>query len=195
MICPGRSVLGSPGEVRGQARLFPIGEAGPVKEPPRCETCGFLRREHRSEYTYTADGPGKRTLVCPMPAPEAAVRLGFYGLSDALRATTGIEPEVWNTGGSVMCLALPLERGPLGIATRYVLFSELEDLDMDQVSFHYYNENGSEQEAEGVEFVSPLLLPEVAPGETWSDHPQLCEEVAAWAKPLIHRLKGDSSSE
>lgn len=96
---------------------------------------------------------------------EAIAR--FRPLTEAL-ARHGVTAEVWQTGGMVMCLGVPLVENPDG---PYALFSEFDEFGCATLGIYLHPEDGTE----GVMHENPDIPDDAAHAE----------EIAAWAAPII----------
>lgn len=95
-----------------------------------CPRCG---REFTCEQGHTEPHLCRGCHDAEIQAETEAERFNFLKALDE----RGIEHQVWNTGGYVMCHAIPVTKNAEGEYEAYILFSEKGVLD-EKIGFCYY---------------------------------------------------------
>lgn len=156
-----------------------IANKGP-EHAPTCERC------HRHYYS-----PRLRSQHCWPCWYELEMQQAenmFRPLSTELERRLEVKTSVDQTGGMVMCLRVPIGRpaGSEGWTRRYAYFGEYPSEDIG-VGLYVTDEHGDILNGDGCGEYHEW------PGEfrcgaldcRWYHHPDLCEQVAEWAAPII----------
>jgi hypothetical protein len=118
----------------------------------------------------------------------------FKPLSTWLERLLEVRTSVDQTGGMVMCLHVPIGRdvGEHGDDRCWAWFSEAPG---DYLGFGIYetDEDGEYVDEEGVQHAFPGELGCHAGECGWYHHPDLCEQLARWAAPIIVQYAADRS--
>ena len=142
----------------------------------QCPTCG--RNFVCDKPLEHAHGPAHDCYRCWYAREIGAAEERFRPLRDALRERLPwATPEVWQSGGMVMVLGIPMdEAAPLDGTGRYVLFSEHGELD-EKAGFGYYEDENGDADEEGRYWFSDI-----------DDDAKNADAIAEWAAPIIQRL-------
>lgn len=143
-----------------------------------CPRCG---REFTCDIGHTETHICRSCHDAEIESKVAEGRKNFLAALDQ----QGIEHQVWNTGGYVMCHAIPLEKDADGYVTRYILFSEVEELG-ENIGFCYYPSDET-VETPNVCWFNPNIKD--------SDDPEVVSQIIEWFVPMYEQLKAGTIPE